>query len=79
MMPLLCVQEMLMLLEEPFAMQWGAEDKQAVEDQMPQIRLDGLMRRKGQQQLVEQLRKGMLQLQEGGDARKWKGQLDPQI
>jgi hypothetical protein len=46
MMPLLCVQEMLMLLEEPFAMQQGAEDKQAVEDQMPQIRLEGLMRRK---------------------------------
>jgi hypothetical protein len=76
---LLRVQEMLMVLEGRFAMQRGAKDKQVVEDQMPQNRLEVLMLRKGVPRLVEQVRKGMLQLQEWGELQKSMGQLDLQL
>jgi hypothetical protein len=67
------VQEIWILLEEPFMKQRGAEYKQIAEEQMLQIRLHGLMWRKGGQQLVEHLRKEMLRWQEAHNARKWRG------
>jgi hypothetical protein len=60
-------------------MQQGAKDKQGVDDQMLQNRLGVLMLRKGLQQLVEQLRKVMLQRQEQRNAWKWMEPLDLQM